>query len=214
MKALLISILLLPATPQVEEITFTVSSVKRSALPDDFPYQTLDVGFAVLKLKMENLSSEAWTFRPEEVEVFEGGRQETGSGRSLGHCSQAHEVLQRKSTGHLWGRIHGRPSDSSAVGASSHGGTGKKLGHRLSRCGRHPSSRLGTLPSPGGRAGTRGNGGGLSLLEEQEIGREIVGKLSTVPESSVDRDPLKDKNKFEYLLDHEIDNSLNSSVCA
>ena len=73
MKALLISILLLPATPQVEEITFAVSSVKRSALPDDFPYQTLDVGFAVLKLKMENLSSEAWTFRPEEVEVFEGG---------------------------------------------------------------------------------------------------------------------------------------------
>ena len=73
MNILLISLVLLSAPPQVEEITFTVSSVKRSDLPDDFPFQTLDVGFAVLKLKMENLSSQAWTFRPEEVEVFEGG---------------------------------------------------------------------------------------------------------------------------------------------
>ena len=73
MIALLMSLVFLSATPQVEEITFTVSSVKRSDLPDDFPFQVLDVGFAVLKLKMENLSSEAWTFRPEEVEVFEGG---------------------------------------------------------------------------------------------------------------------------------------------
>ncbi len=72
MKTLLMSLVLLSATPQVEEITFTVSSVKRSDLPNDFPFQTLDVGFAVLKLKMENLSSEAWTFRPEEVEFFEG----------------------------------------------------------------------------------------------------------------------------------------------
>ena len=52
------------------------------------------------------------------------------------------------------------------------------------------------------------------LFKIPDRGREIVGKLSTVPESGVDRDPLKDKNKFEYLLDHEIDNSLNSSVCA
>ena len=73
MIALLMSLVFLSAAPQVEEITFTVSSVKRSDLPDDFPFQVLDVGFAVLKLKMENLSSEAWTFRPEEVEVFEGG---------------------------------------------------------------------------------------------------------------------------------------------
>ena len=70
---LLISLLLLSATPQVEEIAFTVSSVKRSDLPDDFPFQVLNEGFAVLQLKMENLSSESWTFRPEEVEVFEGG---------------------------------------------------------------------------------------------------------------------------------------------
>ncbi len=73
MKALLISLVLLSAPPQIEEIAFTVSSVKRSDLPDDFPYPTLDLGFAVLKLQMENRSSEAWTFRPEEVEVFEGG---------------------------------------------------------------------------------------------------------------------------------------------
>ncbi len=73
MNILLISLVLLSAPPQVEEITFTVSSVKRSDLPDDFPYQTLDVGFAVLKLKMENLSSQAWTFRPKDVEIFEGG---------------------------------------------------------------------------------------------------------------------------------------------
>jgi len=71
MKALLISILLLPAPPQIEEISFTVSSVKRSELPDDFPFQVLNEGFAILNLKMENRSSEAWTFRPEEVEVFE-----------------------------------------------------------------------------------------------------------------------------------------------
>ena len=72
MKALLISILLLPAPPQIEDIAFTVSSVKRSELPDDFPFQVLNEGFAILQLKMENRSSEAWTFRPEEVEVFEG----------------------------------------------------------------------------------------------------------------------------------------------
>ena len=72
MKLLLISLLLLSATPQVEEISFSVSSVKRSDLPDDFPFQVLNEGFAILKLKMENRSSEAWTFRPEEVEVFEG----------------------------------------------------------------------------------------------------------------------------------------------
>ena len=72
MKVVLMSLLLLSATPQVEEISFTVSSVKRSALPDDFPYQVLNEGFAILELKMENRSSEAWTFRPEEVEVFEG----------------------------------------------------------------------------------------------------------------------------------------------
>jgi hypothetical protein len=72
MKALLISLLLLSATPQVEEIGFEVSSLKRSELPDDFPFQVLNEGFAVLKLKVENRSSEAWTFLPEEVEVFEG----------------------------------------------------------------------------------------------------------------------------------------------
>jgi len=72
MNVLLISLLLLSATPQVEEIGFTVSSVKRSELPDDFPFQVLNEGFAILQLKMENRSSEAWTFRPEEVEVFEG----------------------------------------------------------------------------------------------------------------------------------------------
>ncbi len=71
MKVLLISLLLLSATPQVEEISFEISSVKRSELPDDFPFQVLNEGFAILKLKMENRSSEAWTFRPEEVEVFE-----------------------------------------------------------------------------------------------------------------------------------------------
>jgi len=73
MNVLLISLVLLSAAPQVEEISFTVSSVKRSDLPDDFPFQVLNEGFAILKLKMENRSSEAWTFRPEEVEVFEGG---------------------------------------------------------------------------------------------------------------------------------------------
>jgi hypothetical protein len=71
MNVLLLSLLLLSAPPQVEEISFNVSSVKRSELPDDFPFQVLYEGFAVLKLRMENRSSEAWTFRPEEVEVFE-----------------------------------------------------------------------------------------------------------------------------------------------
>jgi len=72
MKVVLMSLLLLSATPQVEEIGFTVSSVKRSELPEEFPFQVLNEGFAILQLKMENRSSEAWTFRPEEVEVFEG----------------------------------------------------------------------------------------------------------------------------------------------
>jgi len=76
MKALLISVLLLSAPPQIEEIGFTVSSVRRSELPDDFPFQVLNEGFAILKLKIENGSSKAWTFRPEEVEVFEGKGKE------------------------------------------------------------------------------------------------------------------------------------------
>jgi hypothetical protein len=71
MKVLLISLLLLSPTPQVEEISFEVSSLKRSELPDDFPFQVLHEGFAILELKMENRSSQAWTFRPEAVEVFE-----------------------------------------------------------------------------------------------------------------------------------------------
>ncbi len=78
MNVLLISLVLLSAAPQVEEITFTVSSVRRSDLPDDFPFQVLNEGFAILKLKMENRSSEAWTFRPEEVEVFEGKGKKLG----------------------------------------------------------------------------------------------------------------------------------------
>ncbi len=72
MNVILMSLFLLSPAPQVEEITFAVSSVKRSDLPDDFPFQVLNEGFAILKLKMENRSSEAWTFRPDEVEVFEG----------------------------------------------------------------------------------------------------------------------------------------------
>ena len=72
MNVILMSLFLLSPAPQVEEITFTVSSVKRNDLPDDFPFQVLNEGFAILKLKMENRSSEAWTFRPDEVEVFEG----------------------------------------------------------------------------------------------------------------------------------------------
>ena len=75
MKVLLISLLLLSASPQIEEISFAVSSVKRSELPDDFPFQVLNEGFAILNLKMENGSSEAWTFRPEEMEVFESKGQ-------------------------------------------------------------------------------------------------------------------------------------------
>ena len=76
MKALLISMLLLSSAPQVDENTFAVSSLKRSDLPDDFPFQVLNEGFAILKLKMENRSSEAWTFRPEEMEVFDGKGKE------------------------------------------------------------------------------------------------------------------------------------------
>lgn len=75
MKVLVISFLLLLAAQQVGEVAFTVSSVKRSELPDDFPYQMLGEGFAILELKIENHSSEPWVFRPEEVEVFEGGKK-------------------------------------------------------------------------------------------------------------------------------------------
>ena len=71
MNVLLMSLVLLSAAPQVEEIAFTVSSVRRSELPDAFPFQVLYEGFAILNLKMENGSSEAWPFRPEEMEVFE-----------------------------------------------------------------------------------------------------------------------------------------------
>lgn len=71
--ALLISVLLLASTPQVQEITFDVFSLKRSDLPDDFPLQVLDVGFAVLKLKVRNGSAGTWTFHPAALQVFERG---------------------------------------------------------------------------------------------------------------------------------------------
>ncbi|MCZ6769361.1 MAG: hypothetical protein O7D93_08965 [Acidobacteria bacterium] len=73
MKVLVISFLLLASTPQIEEITFEVSSLKQSELPDDFPWQILNEGFAVLKLRIRNGSSGIWTFDPGEVEVFESG---------------------------------------------------------------------------------------------------------------------------------------------
>ena len=72
---LLISCLFLASTPQVEEITFEVSSLKQSDLPDDFPWQILNEGFAVLRLSIRNGSSGIWTFHPGEVEVFERGGQ-------------------------------------------------------------------------------------------------------------------------------------------
>ncbi len=73
MKVFLISFLFLASTPQVEEITFEVSSLKQSDLPDDFPWLILNEGFAVLQLRIKNGSSGIWTFDPGEVEVFESG---------------------------------------------------------------------------------------------------------------------------------------------
>lgn len=43
--------------------------LKRSDLPDDFRFPLLELDVAVLRLNVENNSDQAWTIKPEEVEV-------------------------------------------------------------------------------------------------------------------------------------------------
>ncbi|MDA2934191.1 hypothetical protein MYX82_07590 [Acidobacteria bacterium AH-259-D05] len=68
-ETLLLGILLLSPPPQTEEITFSVQSLKKSELPDDFPFQVLDQGFAIFKITIENRSPQTWTFQPDQVET-------------------------------------------------------------------------------------------------------------------------------------------------
>ena len=75
MNALLLAILLLPFTPQIEDVTFSVQSLKKSDLPDDFPFQVLDQGFAIFKISIKNHSPEIWTFQPDQLEVLDSRRK-------------------------------------------------------------------------------------------------------------------------------------------
>ena len=67
MKLLLLAALLLFPPPQGEDVEATVQSLKKSEIPDGFPFQALDQGFAIFEITIENHSSQPWTLPADQV---------------------------------------------------------------------------------------------------------------------------------------------------
>jgi hypothetical protein len=64
-------VLLMTATAGAAEgVVFEADSVMRRDLPDDFPLHLLDAGFAILRIRLENHTSEAVEFELERIEAF------------------------------------------------------------------------------------------------------------------------------------------------
>jgi hypothetical protein len=66
-KVFVLAALLLSAPLQAEDLTARVQSLKKSELPDDFPFQILDQGFAIFEITIENRSSEIWTLPSDQI---------------------------------------------------------------------------------------------------------------------------------------------------
>lgn len=67
MKFFLLTVLLLSPPPQVENVTASAHSLKESDIPDGFPFQVLDQGFAIIEIIIENHSTESWTLQADQV---------------------------------------------------------------------------------------------------------------------------------------------------
>ena len=67
---LLIWLSLLLCSGAGENPTVEAKPLKRNELPDGFPLQVQDLGFAVIQLRLLNQSSQAWTFDPQTVQIF------------------------------------------------------------------------------------------------------------------------------------------------
>jgi hypothetical protein len=71
MTLLLILLLVVPVpAPQQGDITLEAFSLKRGDLPNDFPFQVLDVGFAVIKLTIANETSAPFALDPDDITVM------------------------------------------------------------------------------------------------------------------------------------------------
>ncbi len=66
-KILILAALLLISPLQGEDVTASVQSLKKSEIPDGFPFQVLDQGFAIFKITIENHSSEYWTLPADQI---------------------------------------------------------------------------------------------------------------------------------------------------
>ena len=71
MKVFVLAALLLSAPLQAQDVTATVQSLKKSDIPDGFPFQVLDQGFAIFEIKIENHSSEIWTLQSDQVTAID-----------------------------------------------------------------------------------------------------------------------------------------------
>jgi hypothetical protein len=69
-KGILILILSLALQGSVEEHRMSSKSLGRQDMPDQFPYQLLSEGFAVLEITLQNHSKEEWLLKVDDIEVF------------------------------------------------------------------------------------------------------------------------------------------------
>lgn len=60
---------LLTFSMQDEAVSVEAKFLKRGELPNQFRFPLLELDFAVLRLKIENRSSQAWTLKPEQIQV-------------------------------------------------------------------------------------------------------------------------------------------------
>ncbi len=67
MKVFVLTVMLFSVPLQLEEVRIGVQSLKKNEVPDNFPFQVLDQGFAIFQITIENHSSEIWTLRADQI---------------------------------------------------------------------------------------------------------------------------------------------------
>ena len=71
MKGLfLVVILLLRSQGMAQTVDLESASLRRQDMPDDFPYQLTNEGFAVLRIRLVNHSEESLELKVDEIEVY------------------------------------------------------------------------------------------------------------------------------------------------
>lgn len=71
--SLLTSLLTQASDPTINEIAAEAKFLNRVDLPGDFRFPLLELDFAVLRVRLENNSSETWSFKDEELEIRDPG---------------------------------------------------------------------------------------------------------------------------------------------